>query len=90
MTNEQRRKFWFEGENRNGKNLVLVETNSGKACFFQTGFEEAFGAEACTGFINMAFEDAFGTLRGLPFGGSYSVHEPTRKQLDKLIKYYNK
>lgn len=89
MTNAQRNKFWFEGAN--GKNLVLVETNSGKACFYQLGFKEVFGAEACTGSFDMAFEDAFEMVtKELPWGEFYHVNNPTRKQLDQLIKYYNK
>ena len=33
MTNAQRNKFWLESAN-GYKHLVLVETNSGKACFY--------------------------------------------------------
>lgn len=91
MTNAQRRKLWLESGDNSGKNLVLVETNSGRACFFQLGFGEAFGAEACTGFLDMAFEDAFEMLTNdLPWGEFYHVRNPTRKQLDQLIKYYHK
>lgn len=34
MTNKQREMFWLVGENNNGKNIVIVKTNTGKACFY--------------------------------------------------------
>lgn len=90
MTDAQRTKFWFVGENGNGKNFVLVETNSGKACFFQSGFPEVFGTAACTGYWDLSFEEAFEMVTNLPWGSFFTTKNPTRKQLDKLIKYYNK
>lgn len=89
MTNAQRTKFWFSSLDGR-KNLVLVETNTGKACFFQAGFSEVFGAEACTGLWNLSFEEAFEMVINLPWGAAYNTKAPTRKQLDQLIKYYNK
>lgn len=86
---KNREMFWLVGEN--GKHIVIVKTNTGKACFLQAGFTEAFGNEYCSGMLNLSFEDAFDMVtKQFPWGGLYHVRRPTRKQLDSLIKYYNK
>ena len=90
MTNKQREMFWLVGENNNGKNIVIVKTNTGKACFLQCGFTEVFGIYSCSGLWDLSFEDAFDMVTQLPWGEFYQVKKPTRKQLDALIKYYNK
>lgn len=53
MTNKQREMFWLVGENNNGKNIVIVKTNTGKACFLQCGFteEELNKAKRCWKFV---------------------------------------
>ena len=89
MKKTPREMFWLEGAN--GKNITIAKTNTGKACFLQAGFTEVFGAYSCAGVWNLSFEDAFDMVTTqLPFGDFYHVKKPTRKQLDTLIKYYNK
>ena len=91
MSNKQREMFWLVGENNNGKNIVIVKTNTGKACFLQCGFTEVFGTYSCSGLCDLSFEDAFEMVTTqLPWGEFYQVKKPTRIQLDALIKYYNK
>lgn len=91
MTDKQRDKFWLTDGKNGGKNIVIVETNSGKTCFSQCGFEEVFGVPACTGLWDMSFEDAFEIVsRDFPWSGFYIAKKPIKKQLDQLIKYYNK
>lgn len=82
--------LWLVGEN--GKHIVIVKTNTGKACFLQAGFTEVFGNDCCSGvWSDLSFEDAFDMItKQLPWGEFYHVRRPTRKQLDSLIKYYNK